>query len=94
MPYEPPPEIKALIGREIVVDTDSSYIYIGTLEAAGSDYLYLINVDVHDTGDSRTTKEGYAHETRKLGTRTNRKSVLVRVARILSISALDDVMRF
>jgi hypothetical protein len=89
-----PPELEPLIGKQIVVDTDSSYIYVGTLEQASADYLTLSSVDVHDTSDSNTSKEAYAHETRKLGARSNRKNTLVRVARILSISLLDDIISF
>ncbi len=85
---------KTLIGQQIVVDTDSSYIYIGKLESAGADFLALSDVDVHDTNDTKSTKEHYAHETRKLGTRRNRKLTYVRMARIVSVSALDDVLVF
>jgi small nuclear ribonucleoprotein (snRNP)-like protein len=91
---ETPDEIKSLIGQQVVVDTDSSYVYIGTLDSAGADYLALSNVDVHDTTDSRSTKEHYTHEARKLGMRENRKLTWLRVARVVSISRLDDVIRF
>ncbi len=94
MPYEPPPEIKDLIGKQVVVDTDSAYVYVGTLEVIGIDYLGLINVDVHDTTDSKSTKEQYAHETRKVGLRSNRNLTYVRVARVVSISKLDDIITF
>jgi small nuclear ribonucleoprotein (snRNP)-like protein len=94
MAIEAPAEIKAMLNQQVVVDTDSAYVYIGRLVSAGCDYLTLADVDVHDTGDSKTTKEHYAHETRKLGSRPNRKEVLVRVARVLSISKLDDIVRF
>ena len=94
MPSEPPAEIEALLNQHVVVDTDSSYVYVGRLTAIGADYLTLADVDVHDTADSRSSKEGYAHETRKLGTRPNRKVGYVRVARVLSVSKLDDIIRF
>ncbi len=89
-----PSELDALIGRQIVVDTDSSLIYIGLLEKVGHDFLVVADVDVHDTGDSKSTKESYAHETKKLGTRTNRKLTYVRLARVISVSALDDIINF
>lgn len=89
-----PSELEGLVGKQVVVDSDSSLIYIGMLEKAGRDYLVLGDVDVHDTADSKSTKESYAHETRKLGTRTNRKLTYVRLARIVSISALDDIISF
>ena len=92
--YEPPEEVKAMMGKQVVVDTDSSYIYVGTLESIGRDYFCLSNVDVHDTDDSKSTKEHYAHESRKLGSRFNRKMTYVRLDRVLSISLVDDVIVF
>jgi hypothetical protein len=94
MPYEPSPEIKALIGTQVVVDTDSAYVYVGTLDSIGSDYFGIVNVDVHDTSDSKSTKEQYAHETKKVGLRTNRNLTYVRIARVVSISKLDDIITF
>jgi len=91
---KPSAEIQALLNQQIVVDTDSSFVYIGRLKAIGSDCLVLTDVDVHDTHDSRSSKEHYAHETCKLGPRPNRKEVLVRLERVLSVSRLDDIVRF
>ena len=54
---EPPAEIKELYGCQVVIDTDSSYIYIGNLEFAGPDYYVLTNLDAHDTADTKTSKE-------------------------------------
>jgi hypothetical protein len=62
--YQPPAEIVAMYGRQVVVDTDTSYIYVGLLEQVGAEYLSLSGVDVHDTSDSKSTKEAYAHETK------------------------------
>jgi hypothetical protein len=87
-------EIAGLVGKQIVVDTDSAYIYVGILENAGRDFLTLSSVDVHETSDSKSTKEQYAHEARKLGSRSNRQLTYVRMARVLSISRLDDVIQF
>jgi hypothetical protein len=87
-------DVQGLIGEQIVVDTDSTYIYIGTLEKVGRDFLALSHVDVHETSDSKSTKEQYAHEARKLGSRSNRELTYVRMARVLSISRLDDVIQF
>jgi hypothetical protein len=93
-PYQPPEEIATLIGKQVVVDTDSSYIYIGLLEKAGPDYLTLLNVDVHDCTESRSTKEHYAHEALAVGVRANRNQTILRLARVVSISKMDDVVRY
>jgi hypothetical protein len=92
--YEPPPELAALIGKQVVVDTDSSYVYIGLLDRAGPDFLTLLNVDVHDCGESRSTKEHYTHEAIALGNRPNRNATILRLARVLSISTFEDLIRF
>ena len=89
-----PSDLTSFLTKQIVVDTDSSYVYIGTLESIGSDFLGLSNVDVHDTHDSSSTKEHYAHESKKLGTRINRKLTYVRLERVLSVSKLDDIITF
>jgi len=89
-----PPEIQQLIGCQIVVDTDSSYVYIGNLEAAGSDFLVMTNLDAHDMTDTKTSKEFYVHETAQLGTRTNRTKTYVRLARVVSLCKLEDVVMF
>ena len=89
-----PTELEHLLEKLIVVDTDSSLIYIGLLEKIGRDYLVLADVDVHDTADCKSTKESYAHETKKLGPRSNRKLTYVRLARVVSLSALDDILSF
>jgi len=83
-----------LVGSRVVVDTDSSFVYIGTLESAGDRFLTLVDVDVHDMHDSRGTKEIYTLEALKLGVRANRKRVHLLVGRVVSISLLEDVIRY
>ncbi len=87
-------QLAELIGCQVVVDTDSSYVYIGNLEAVGNDYYVMTNLDAHNTADTKTSKEYYTHETKSLGTRANRKKTFVRVARVVSICKLDDVVTF
>jgi len=79
------------LGKQVVIDTDSSFILLGTLARVDRDYLTLDDVDVHDTDDASSTKDRYVMESRKLGVRTNRGGAKVRIARIVSISLLDDI---
>jgi hypothetical protein len=90
----PPQQLAEFIGCQVVIDTDSSYVYIGNLESAGADYFVLTNLDAHDTADTKTSKEYYTHETKSIGPRVNRKKTLVRAARVISICKLDDVLSF
>ena len=66
----------------------------GKLEAVDARFITLVDADVHDMSDSRITKEIYALETMKLGVRSNRKRVHVMLSHIVSVSRLDDVVKY
>lgn len=83
-----------LIGAAVVIDTDSRYVFVGQLESANERFLTLSNVDAHDMRDSHVTKEIYTLEALKYGVRSNRRRTYVRVERVISISRLDDVIRY
>ena len=84
--------LQSLIGRQIVLDVSSPFVYVGTLEGQDDRYLILADADVHDLRDSNTTREAYVHESKLHGVGTNRKRVFIRRAEIVSISALEDVV--
>ena len=83
--------LEEYLGQQIVIDTTSTYIIIGTLTAIGPDCLTLENVDVHDTMDADSTKDHYIMEACKLGVRTNRRGTKVRTDKIVSVSLVRDV---
>ena len=86
--------MEELIGKEVVVDTDTSFIYLGTLEEIQKDSMVLTDVDVHDRHDIETTKEKYILDTRRFGVKHNRKKVYVVRERIVSVSELGDIIKF
>ncbi len=81
-----------LVGRIVVLDVVSPYVYIGRLTGCDSRYAILEDADVHDLRDTSTTRERYVVDTRQHGIRANRTRVLVRLDQIVSLSALDDVI--
>jgi hypothetical protein len=83
---------QSLIGREIVIDVVSQYVYLGKLTGHDDRYLMLEQADVHDLRDTATTRELYVVDSKRFGIRANRERVLVRIGEIVSISALEDVM--
>jgi hypothetical protein len=85
---------KKLAGEVIVVDTNSSFIYTGKLESVDDRFITMADADVHDMSDSTVTKEIYALETMKYGVRSNRKRVHVMIAHIVSVSRLEDVVKY
>ena len=86
--------LRELVGQQVVVDTDSHHLYIGKLASIDSEVLELTEADVHDSQTTTTSRDLYIINTAKLGIKKNREHVLVRTARVLSLSRLQDVTRY
>lgn len=82
----------AYVGQLVVLDMCSPYVILGQLNKARADCLVLSEVDVHDLRDTTTTREKYVLDSRMHGIRSNRREVMVRLADVVSISRLDDVL--
>lgn len=87
-------ELKEYVGKDVVVDTNSLFIYIGRLSQIGGTFVTLEDVDVHHVEPGGATKEMYALTARKYGINTNRLSTKIRVDIIASISLLEDVIEY
>jgi hypothetical protein len=83
-----------LIGQVVVVDIDGPVLYIGRLAEAGTEFLVMEDVDVHNLGDSATGRELYLINAKQFGVRPNRKKAQVRTARVVGLSRLEDVIEF
>lgn len=83
-----------LLGKVVVVDTDSKFVYVGTLARVEDHFLVLENVDAHDSDETPTTKEQYVMECRRFGVNANRKEISVRKSLVVSVSKLDDVITY
>lgn len=86
--------MKEYVGQVVVVDTDSRFLYLGTLKAVGEDLVTLADVDVHDAEETSSTKEQYAMDAKRFGVKANRKEVAVRTSTIVSVSRLEDVLLY
>ena len=80
------------LNREVVVDVEAMYVYIGEVENVSDKTVTLINADVHDLRDSETTRERYVLDTKLHGVRANRQRVLVSRTQVLSMSLLEDIL--
>jgi len=87
-------ELNAFIEKKIVLDTRTSWIYIGTLKRITPKCIVLADADVHNNADSPTTKEVYVMESKGAGVIPNRDEVYVNLDYIVSFSLLDSVKRF
>ncbi|MDA1231602.1 MAG: hypothetical protein O2856_12585 [Planctomycetota bacterium] len=81
-----------LIGQQVVVDVESAFVYLGRLHAIDDKTVVLKAVDVHDLRDSTTTREVYVRESRVHGVQPNRKTVYIRLEKVVSISPLKDII--
>lgn len=88
----PPDALDALVGRQVVLDVTSLYVYVGTLAGYDRRYVILDNADVHDLRDTNTSRERYVLESKTHGVRINRERVYVRWDEVVSVSPLEDVV--
>lgn len=88
------PGWESLVGKLVVVDTDSRFVYLGRLDRVEIEFVVMKDVDVHDRRESPSTKEQYIMDTKKFGVKPNRKEVRVRKTLVVSLSALDDILPF
>ena len=80
------------LNRNVVIDVEAQFVYVGELAAVNVKDVVLVNADVHDLRDSATTREVYVLDTKVHGITANRKRVAVARSQIVSISLLEDVL--
>ena len=84
--------MEEFVGKNFVLDVESPYVYVGRLHELRDKTLILRAADVHDLRDSTTTREVYVRDARVHGIQPNRKTVYVRLEKIVSVSLLDEVI--
>lgn len=95
MTTEPQPRLDGVsgyLGREVVVDVTSEFVFVGTLVGEDDRYIILTNADVHDLRDTRTNRELYVLDSKVHGPRANRRRVLVSRSQVVCLSLLEDVI--
>ena len=84
--------VEDFVGKNIVIDVESPFVYLGRLHEVRDKTLILKQADAHDLRDSTTTREVYVRDARVHGIQPNRKSIQVRLEKIVSVALLDDVI--
>lgn len=82
------------IGQSVVIDTDSQYVYLGRLAGVDACWVAVEDADVHDVNESYATRERYLIEAAELGIKATRRHVWLLRERVVSMSRLEDVLRF
>lgn len=87
------PPLAEYLGHPVVVDVRSHTLtYLGILKEVTPFSLILADVDVHDTHESKTSREVYVMESRKYGIKANRREVAIVLAEVVSVSRLGDII--
>ncbi len=87
-------ELEKHLKQKVVLDTRSSWVYIGVLEEVTDHCAVLSDVDVHDSKDTSTSKEIYIWQSTTSGVKANRQRTYVNLEYVISFSRLDDVKKF
>ncbi|MCM8784677.1 MAG: hypothetical protein NC827_00270 [Candidatus Omnitrophica bacterium] len=78
--------------EKIVIDTSTSWIYIGTLVDEDESYYYLKDADAFDISETSLSKHEYLMMIKKDGIIPNRKSVKVLKSKVVGISLVKDIL--
>ncbi len=87
-------ELQRFLKQTIVLDTQASWLYSGTLIEVTEHSAVLADVDVHDNSATPTSKEVYVMESKSTGVIANRELVYVNLAFVVSFSPLESVKHF
>ena len=84
--------MQSLLGKQVVLDSNNAFVYVGVLEAIDGDYFVLREADVHDLRDTPTlSREQYVLRCREHGKAVNRERVWIAKSQVASVSPLEDV---
>ena len=84
--------LKRLIDKAVVLDTGTSIVYVGKLLEVTEHAFVLEQADIHDCKDGHASPESYVADARREGVTPNRRNIVVMRSRIMSVSALEDVI--
>ncbi len=83
---------KKYFGKKVLIDTDSRWVFIGTLKEEDVFYLALENVDAFDSTEVSLSKHEYSILVKKDGIAPNRKKTDILKSKIISITLLSNIL--
>lgn len=81
-----------MLNEQIVLDTGTPILYIGTLLEYTNDVFVLADADMHDCREGHANKEVYMAEAHNEGITVNRRNVVVMRSAIISVSRVTDIV--
>jgi hypothetical protein len=83
--------LEAYIGQVVVMDLDSPFVCLGTLQAADAVFFDIRDADLHDLRDTRTSRENYVAASFATGIKRNRKRLLLARSCVVAVSLFADI---
>ncbi|MCD6221834.1 hypothetical protein J7K25_06725 [bacterium] len=83
---------KSYKNKEVVIDTSTSWVYIGTLKEEDDIYYILNNADAFDIGETSLSKHEYLIMVKKDGIVPNRRKIKVLKSKVVAITLLSDIL--
>lgn len=80
------------LSQTVVVDTDSTYTYIGILSETTDHHLKLTDVVLYDSRDARVPLEKYLIECADYGTKPARTELIVWQRRVVAVTPLASIV--
>jgi len=84
-------EIKNLLGKIIVVDTDSRWLYVGKLAHIGKSFITLENVDARDLTETNSTRDMHLSNIKHNAHIINRERIVINREKLIGLSLLKEV---
>jgi len=81
-----------MLNQQVVLDTGTPILYIGTLTEYTDDVFVLADADMHDCREGHANKEVYVAEAHTEGIAVNRRSVVVMRSAVISVSRVADIV--
>jgi len=78
--------------KEVVIDTSTSWVYIGILKEEDDIYYTLDNADAFDIGETSLSKHEYLMMVKNDGIAPNRRKVKVLKSKVVAITLLSDIL--
>ena len=83
---------KSYKNKEVVIDTSTSWVYIGTLKEEDDIYYTLDDADAFDISETSLSKHEYLMMVKNDGIAPNRRKVKVLKSKVVAITLLSDIL--
>ena len=78
--------------KTVVVDTQTSWVYIGMLQKQDETFFTLADADAFDLSETSLSKHEYIMMVKKDGLAPNRKEVKLLKSKVVAMTLLEDII--